>query len=171
MDHNSQDETQARALRAALGRFPTGVAVVTALTDNLLPVGMTISSFNSVSLSPALISWCIDRDAASYATFSRVRAFSVSVLSQNQAELAMRFATRGANKFHDIPLTHEREPLIPDACAWFRCEAFHRVILGDHAMLIGSVVDFSASGGRPLVFAGGRFQELATEVESLTWAA
>jgi flavin reductase (DIM6/NTAB) family NADH-FMN oxidoreductase RutF len=171
MDHNSQDEAQARALRAALGRFPTGVAVVTALADNLLPVGMTISSFNSVSLSPAVISWCIDRDAASYATFSRARAFSVSVLSEDQAELAMRFATRGANKFHDIPVEHRTAPLIPDACAWFECETCHSVILGDHAMLIGKVIDFSASGARPLVFAGGRLRELAPEVDSLTRAA
>ena len=171
MSKNSKSDNQARALRSAFGRYPTGVAIVTALGKDRQPVGMTISSFNSVSLTPALISWCIDVDAGSYASFNEASNFSVSVLSEDQAELALRFATCGANKFHDIPLTHDGEPLIPDACAWFRCEAFHRVILGDHAMLIGSVVDFSASGGRPLVFAGGRFQELATEVESLTWAA
>jgi flavin reductase (DIM6/NTAB) family NADH-FMN oxidoreductase RutF len=171
MDHNSQNDSQAGALRVAFSRFPTGVAVVTALAENRLPVGMTISSFNSVSLSPALISWCIDRDAASYAAFSRARAFSVSVLSDDQAELAQRFATRGANKFHDIPVEHRAAPLIPDACAWFKCETCHSVILGDHAMLIGKVINFSDNGARPLVFAGGRFQELAADLGTLPQAA
>lgn len=171
MGDNSQDDNQVRALRSAFGRFPTGVAIVTALGENGEPVGMTISSFNTVSLAPALISWCIDLGAASYPAFSGAGKFSVSVLSEEQAELALRFATRGANKFHDIPPTRHEAPLIPDACAWFKCETLRTIVLGDHAMLIGKVIGFSTSSARPLVFAGGRLQELAAEVEPLNQAA
>jgi flavin reductase (DIM6/NTAB) family NADH-FMN oxidoreductase RutF len=171
MENENRKDTQQGALRSAFGRFPTGVAIVTALTEDKNPVGMTISSFNSVSLAPALVSWCIDRSAASYMSFTEASEFSISVLSENQAELAMRFATRGANKFHDITPTRREAPLIADACAWFKCETFRRIPLGDHAMLIGRVIDFSASNARPLIFAGGRLRELVPDTELVTRAA
>ena len=166
MGNSSQQDRQVNALRSALGRFSTGVAVVSAIAENGQPVGMTINSFGSVSLQPALVSWCIDRESASYAAFIDCSAFSISILSEEQAELALRFATRGADKFADIPLRRRRAPWIPDACAWFECESYRRIVLGDHAMLIGKVTDFSISGARPLVFAGGRLQELAPSFEA-----
>ena len=171
MGNNSKKNSQTRALRSAFGSFPTGVAIVTALTEDQQPVGMTISSFTSVSLVPALVSWCIDRGAASYESFTEAREFSISVLSENQAELAMRFATRGANKFLDIPLTRREAPLIAAACAWFKCETYRLISLGDHTMLIGRVIDFSANSARPLIFSGGRLQELTPDTELVTRAA
>ena len=171
MRNNSQQEIPENALRSALGRFPTGVAVVTTVAANGQPAGMTINSFGSVSLQPALISWCIARESASYAAFIEAGSFAVSILSEEQAELAMRFATRGANKFADIPLRRRAAPLVPDACAWFECESYRKLVLGDHAMLVGKVIDFSVNGARPLVFAGGRLQELAPNVETAALAA
>ena len=171
MGNNRQKDSQTRALRSTFGRFPTGVAIVTALAEGRQPVGMTISSFNSVSLAPALVSWCIDRGAASYAAFTAASEFSISVLSEDQADLAMRFAKRGANKFHDIAMKRREAPLIADACAWFKCETYRHISLGDHAMLIGRVIDFYAGNARPLIFADGRLQELASASELVTRAA
>jgi len=159
-DIETADENARRALRAALGSFPTGVAIVTALAENRQPVGMTINSFATVSLTPPLISWCIDRRAATYETFSRVTEFAITVLSAGQAELATRFAIRGANKFRGIDICHKLPPLIPGGCAWFRCRNSHSLLLGDHRMLIGRVIEYGSNPGRPLVFASGRLQGL-----------
>jgi len=73
MNDQFKNSDEIRSFRGALGQFPTGVAIVTALTENLGPVGMTINSFNSVSLTPALVSWCIDHKSASYRSFAMAK--------------------------------------------------------------------------------------------------
>ena len=81
MKRENHDSDRTTTLRAALGQFSTGIAIVTALDREQQPVGMTINSFSSVSLTPALVSWCIDRRAASYSTFTRAARFALSVLA------------------------------------------------------------------------------------------
>ncbi len=159
------------SLRSTLGQFPTGVAIVTALAENHQPVGMTINSFNSVSLTPALVSWCIDHQAVSYATFTKTKSFAVTVLAENQAELAQRFATRGANKFRGIDIIGNAVPIIPHGCAWFKCETYRSILLGDHMMLVGKIVEFAKNPVQPLVFKGGQFQQLAQIAEVATQVA
>ncbi|MGI9294957.1 MAG: flavin reductase family protein [Pseudomonadales bacterium] len=149
-----------RALRDTLGQFPTGVAVVTALAANGRPVGMTINSFNSISMTPPLVAWCVDRRAISYQTFARTRQFTISLLAEEQLELAQRFAIRGEDKFHGIPVERNTAPIIPDSCAWFQCTTDRQILLGDHLMLVGQVTDFERYPKRPLVFAQGTFQQL-----------
>ena len=158
-DHRVDDDN--RDLRSALGQFPTGVAVVTARAGDLGPVGMTINSFASISLEPPLISWCIDRSAAGYRTFAAVRRFAVTVLAEDQKELAIRFATRGADKFRGIDLEPGDAPLVPGGSAWFKCETYGMLPLGDHTMLLGKVVEFARNPVSPLAFGGGRFQQLS----------
>ena len=154
-----------RSLRRALGSYSTGVAIVSALTEEGQPAGMTINSFASVWLSTPLICWCIDRQAATYEIFSRAAEFAVTVLSAEQAGLAAGFATRGANKFMDMDVYHDRPPLIAGGCAWFRCENSRSLLLGDHRMLIGRVIDCGCNANTPLVFSNGNFQRLARAVE------
>ncbi len=144
-------------LRSTLGVFPTGVAVVTAAPAGQRPVGMTINSFQSISLQPPLVGWCIDGGAASFQAFARSSHFSISVLAASQAPIARRFATRGADKFAGVPLDGSREPLIPDAAAWLRCVLYRQIPLGDHLMLVGQVEELGSVGGDTLVFAAGRF--------------
>ena len=159
------------SLRSTLSQFPTGVAIVTALAENHLPAGMTINSFNSVSLSPALVSWCIDHHSASYGTFTETERFAVTVLAADQVELAKRFATRGANKFRDIDITGNEAPIIPQGCAWFKCETYQSIALGDHTMLVGKVIEFAKNPIPPLVFSGGQFQQLVQTAEVITRTA
>jgi flavin reductase (DIM6/NTAB) family NADH-FMN oxidoreductase RutF len=144
-------------LRSTLGVFPTGVAVVTAAPEAQRPVGITINSFQSISLQPALVGWCIDGGAASFQAFARCSHFSISVLAASQAAIAKRFATRGADKFDGIPQGGPREPLIPGAAAWFRCLLYRQIPLGDHLMLVGQVEELGAASGDTLLFAGGHF--------------
>jgi flavin reductase (DIM6/NTAB) family NADH-FMN oxidoreductase RutF len=157
-----QPSQETRALRSALGQFATGVAVVTTSGGDNTPVGMTINSFNSVSMTPPLVAWCIDRRAASYPVFARTSQFCISVLNDNQTELARRFASRGANKFRDIACD-DAAPVIEDACAFFRCDTYQRVLLGDHLMLIGRVIAFGKQARSPLLFAGGQFHTLLND--------
>jgi len=146
--------------------YPTGVAIVTTACDDGGPAGMTINSFSSISMEPALIGWCIDRSAASYPIFSRCSAFTISVLGQDQQQLASIFATANADKFGAIasaPVDNDATsagPVIPGASAWLRCQLYRQVPLGDHLMLVGEVTDFVRYSVQPLVFAQGQFGQL-----------
>ncbi len=150
---------ETRALRDALGQFATGVAIVTASGEDSTPVGMTINSFSSVSMTPPLVAWCVDRRAASYPVFARTPHFCISVLNDDQAELATRFASRGEDKFRDMTCNGSA-PVIEGACAYFRCDTYQRFLLGDHLMLIGRVIEFDKLARTPLLFARGRFHTL-----------
>ncbi len=165
MSKNHTHDDARRELRHALGRYTTGVAIVTAPGADGRPVGMTINSFSSVSLAPALVSWCIDRDAASYETFVNTGKFCITVLAENQAELALRFATRGADKFRDIESDSEGVPAIAGGCAWFKCDLYRSFDLGDHTMLIGEIREYARHSPAPLVFSDGSFQRLQTDYE------
>ena len=87
-----------RAFRRALGQFPTGVCVVTCLADSER-VGMTMSSFNSLSLDPPLILFSIDRRAASLPLWERAESYVVNILAENQREVSNRFARPHSNKW------------------------------------------------------------------------
>ena len=161
MDQELKKGAQLRAYRNALGQFPTGVAIVTALADNLQPVGVTINSFSSISMSPALVSWSIDHGAASYDSFTKANSYTVTVLAEYQADLAMRFATRGEDKFRNIDVDGNEAPIIPGGCAWFKCDTYRRILLGDHTMLVGRVIEFATNSSSPLIFKGGQFMQPA----------
>ncbi len=152
-----------KKLRQALGSYPTGVAVVTAAPRLNKPVGITINSFSSISLNPALVSWCLDLNAESLHAFSHSQTFTLSVLERSQRALAQRFATRGADKFADIATDDPDGPVIPGACAWLRCRSHRQLILGDHLMLVGEVTSFAHGAGEPLIFSRGRFGYGVTE--------
>lgn len=150
---------ETRALRDALGQFATGVAVVTTTADDNTPVGMTINSFTSMSMTPPLVAWCVDRRAAGYPVFAHTHHFCISVLADDQIELAKRFATPGGDKFRGIACDGSA-PVIEGACAYFRCDTDQRFLLGDHLMLVGRVIEFEKQTAMPLLFAQGRFHTL-----------
>ena len=171
MTANLENHDPKRRLRSAFGRFPTGVAIVTAMADNGRPIGMTINSLTSISLEPALLAWSIDRGAASYEAFIKAAEFTVTVLADDQADLAMRFATRGADKFRGLDVDHSEMPVIANASAWFQCEAWRVIPLGDHTMLVGRIIDYQHSDQAPLVFLGGQFRQAGPGLPSNDLAA
>jgi flavin reductase (DIM6/NTAB) family NADH-FMN oxidoreductase RutF len=146
--------------RSALGQFTTGVAIVTSCNQQGKPVGMTINSFNSVSLVPRLVSWCIDMGAASYNDFRLCREFTISILTEDQQAVAKRFASRGVDKFEGVDYQPHKPFIIPSASAWFTCENHQQFLLGDHLMLIGQVIEFGHETEKPLLFAQGKFHRL-----------
>lgn len=153
------DNEPGRAFRAALGRFATGVTVVTAQGPDG-PVGMTVNSFSSVSLDPPLVLWCPARASSRYAAFATARAWSVHVLGAEQLAICLRF-TGGGEGFAGIDMgrTSLGTPLIPGVAARFDCQAQAAHEAGDHSVLIGRVAQVTVAGpdDHPLVFAAGRF--------------
>lgn len=147
--------------KKALGRFPTGVTIVTTRDDAGSPVGLTVSSFNSVSLSPPLVVWSLKRSSHSLAVFERCQRYVIQVLAHDQLDLAKRFATgTPAERFSghaliDCPNGGSR--LDVDSAAWFECYNRRFYDEGDHIVLIGEVENCSHSNRAPLVYHGGGY--------------
>ncbi|HEY2071551.1 MAG TPA: flavin reductase family protein [Rhizomicrobium sp.] len=153
-----------RAFRRALGAFPTGVAVVTALAEGGGVMGITVNSFTSVSLDPPLVLWCLDRKSDRFRTFVEARHHTISILGTAHEEVSSRLARQGAHSLDGIPLldTTAGPPALEDALAIFECERHAVHEAGDHAILIGQVLRFARrEAGAPLVFFQGRYGALA----------
>lgn len=162
-----------RQFRNALGQFPTGVVVATARTPAGELIGMTMSSFNSVSLEPALILFSVHRKAMSFETWQAVPAYAINVLNEDQEQLSNQFARPGANKWEGLtPLTGKTGvPMLPNAAVVFECANHARYDGGDHEIFIGKVEamhEHSLKRGRPLVFFEGRYRQLASAASAHT---
>ncbi|MCK8784420.1 flavin reductase family protein [Roseomonas sp. NAR14] len=152
-----------RQFRNALGRFATGVAVITAKGPEEAPIGMTMSSFNAVSLDPPLVLFSVDRRANSLPAILAAEGYAVNVLGQDQQPLSDRFARAGIDKWAGVThrLGHAEAPLLEGAIAHFECapHAVHEA--GDHVIVVARVLRFAACDEAPLIFFGGRYRGLA----------
>lgn len=155
----------ARALRAALGRYATGVCLVTTVAPGGKREGMTINSFASVSLAPPLVLWSIVNEARSADVFLGAGGFNLSVLGAPHKELALHFARPAPDKFerHAEAIAEGRNglPLVRGALATFECSLYSRHVEGDHTVLVGRVEHFETGEGEPLLFHAGRLGTLA----------
>ena len=149
------------AFKRALGRFPTGVTVVTAADSSGQPVGLTVSSFNSVSLNPPLVVWSLKRSSHSLATFERCERYAIQVLASDQLDLAVRFATRSPDERFDgqsLTTCPSGTPRLDcGVAAWFECFNRHHYTEGDHIVLIGEVEHCEHSDRLPLIYHGGGY--------------
>src|SRR5262245_17327784 len=130
-----------RSFRDALGLFPTGVAVVTTIARDGTHLGATVSSFNSVSLSPPLVLFSIARSASSFAAWSEADTYAINLLHEHQDEVSTRFARARTDKWEGTkPVVGQTGVLlIPGALAAFECENYARYDGGDHLILVGRV--------------------------------
>ncbi|MBL8397127.1 MAG: flavin reductase family protein [Candidatus Accumulibacter sp.] len=158
------DDTRWRAFRDALGQFATGVTVLTTRTAAGTPIGVTISSFNTVSLDPPLILWSLSLTSPKLDLFRHADHYAVNVLTMNQSAVADWFASSDDDRFAGFRI-HDGLggiPLLEECAAWFECtpEAMHPG--GDHLIFVGRVARFSLGNGRqPLIFHAGRYRQLA----------
>jgi flavin reductase (DIM6/NTAB) family NADH-FMN oxidoreductase RutF len=152
-----------RGFRDTVGRFATGVCVVTA-TGPDGPAGLTTNAFSSLSLEPPLILVCFDNASRTLPVVRDAGRFAVNVLRAGGEELAATFASKDllpAEKFDAVTHTVDHGvPVLDDALAWLVCdlEALHPG--GDHTIGVGAVTAMGHSEGEPLVFYGGRYFEL-----------
>lgn len=158
-------------MRRAIGRFATGVAVVTAF-DGGQPHGMTVNSLTSVSLEPPLLLVCLTTGARTTAAVVSEGRFAVNILSARQEKIALRFARRGEDHFAGLPLTYGAHgiPVVPDALAHLECTVERHFQAGDHDVVFGAVQRVCDRAGTPLAFLGGRFCDLMERGEEpVTW--
>lgn len=150
-------DVDAGSLRAALGAFATGVTVVTASSGDEPVLGMTVSSFNSVSLEPPLVLWSVRKASASLADWLRLPGFVINVLSDRQQDLVTRFSRPRTDRFDGIDWRPGRYgPILDGVIAHFDCSRHAEHDAGDHLILIGRVHACDAAEGRPLVHWRGR---------------
>ncbi|GES04357.1 flavin-dependent reductase [Acrocarpospora corrugata] len=159
-DASAYPPVAADEFRQALGAHAAGVVVVTAFPDGQ-PVGLTATSFTSVSLTPPLVSFYVDRASTTWPDLSRADYFAVNVLSGDQADLATRFARKGIDRFAaptrwtpgpaDVPL-------LADVSGHLVCQAHTTADVGDHILVVGLVITPSARpDADPLLYHQGRF--------------
>jgi flavin reductase (DIM6/NTAB) family NADH-FMN oxidoreductase RutF len=148
-----------RELRHALGRFATGVAIVTTIAPGGKREGLTANSFGALSLDPPLVLWSLSREANSLQSFKESPYFAVSVLAAHQRDLSNRFARPAADKFEgiDCPAGLGGCPIIEGCLALFECRLERTVEVGDHVVLIGRIERFGWRHGDPLVFSCGHY--------------
>ena len=149
--------------RQLLGRFATGVSVVTADDAEGNPVGMTANSLVSVSLNPPLVSLCIDHTADMHRTLGQATRFTVNILAANQEAISRRFAEQGTRRFEGIGFSRsDRGGIILDGVlAHLDCEQVSEFPAGDHSIFLGRVVGGGTSDGEPLLYYRGGYAGLA----------
>ncbi|BDB29966.1 flavin reductase [Cupriavidus sp. TA19] len=164
VDRGVESDAEAqRRFRNALAMFATGVAVITAPRAEGAPVGITVASFNSVSLDPPLVLFSVDRRCLSLPDLHGARRYAVNVLAEAQRDISNRFAKANTGKWDGIDFASDGgdHVLLPDALATFECEPYAQHDGGDHVIFIGRVVRHQARhDGRPLIFFGGKYRAL-----------
>jgi flavin reductase (DIM6/NTAB) family NADH-FMN oxidoreductase RutF len=154
-----------RSFREVLGRFTTGVVLVTAQTEDGPPAGMAANSFTSVSLDPPLVALCAAYTSTTWPAIRAVGGFAVTILRDDHEEVCRAFATRGADRFagRDWVRTPAGHPLLSDGLAWLDCRIDTIHPAGDHELVIANAIEWSNTGpGSPLIFHSGRYARCVT---------
>ena len=145
--------------RKALSQFATGVTVITTRLDDGTLLGLTASSFNSVSLSPPLVLWSLSEQASSMPVFSGNSHYVINILAAGQAALAEQFSRKSTDRFDGVEYTLSRtgQPVLKGVSAWFECHNRSRYPEGDHVIFVGEVEHCEVMPQAALVFHDGRF--------------
>jgi 3-hydroxy-9,10-secoandrosta-1,3,5(10)-triene-9,17-dione monooxygenase reductase component len=144
--------------KEVLGRFATGVTVVTAMEAGV-PVGFTCQAFTSLSLDPPMVALAPAKTSTSWPRIARAGAFAVNMLSSGQEALCRDFAVSGGDKFAGVGwhVGGLGTPLLEGVLAWLECRLGAIYDAGDHELVVGEVVHLGVGAGRPLLFYRGGF--------------
>lgn len=160
-------EEKALELRRCLGKFATGVAVVTC-QGSKGPCGITANSFSSVSLEPPLVLWNIAKVSQSLRAYLEAEHFAINVLAEGQRDISRHFAQSDHTVFNGIEYTRsDRDvPLLPGAIACFECRTWDVHECGDHYIIVGKIERFRSNEGLPLLFFGSEYRRCGDKVEN-----
>lgn len=161
-------------VRAAMRNWASGVTVVTTQLDEQTPVGLTASSFTSVSLEPPLLMVCIFKETDLAQTVLQTKTFGISLLSDAQASLSGRFAgfdpdfPKDANRFIDLNIRRleTNSPLLADALVGFDCRLWANYDGSTHYIFVGEVVDLFVTNDemqKPLVYFNRNYHDLTPQ--------
>lgn len=164
---DNPDNYDEREFRTALGRFGSGITVVTTCTPAGEREGLTVNAFSALSLHPPMILWCMRKTAPSRPAFEASEYFAANILSASQRTLSVQFATPRKNKFIGVDCETGLGgiPLITGALARFECRQHSRHQGGDHIIFLGLVERFIYQHGEPLLFSSGRYAIPASHPE------
>jgi flavin reductase (DIM6/NTAB) family NADH-FMN oxidoreductase RutF len=153
------------SFRKALAQFASGVTVVTTRDASGEPLGLTVSAFCSVSLSPPLVLVSVDVGSEAHAGFRDSGVFAVSILAEGQDDVSRLFARPGPAKFRELSLRPGQGglPVVPGALAHIECEVRAAHPAGDHILYVGEIVALAVQPGRPLLYNRGGYRRLADE--------
>jgi flavin reductase (DIM6/NTAB) family NADH-FMN oxidoreductase RutF len=149
-----------------IGRSAAGPVCIVAAYDRTTDavVGLTASSFVTLSFEPPMVMFALQHKADSYASIVSSEAFGVSLLDHNHSQVATLFARKGREKIDTTPFTHGQTlhcPLIPNALAQIECRTAQILISGDHAIVVGLVEGAQIRSGDPLLYFDGKFGTFA----------
>jgi flavin reductase (DIM6/NTAB) family NADH-FMN oxidoreductase RutF len=147
--------------RAVLGRFSSGITIVTVRGANGRDYGMTVSAFSAVSLEPPLVMVCIGEDSSLKPMIAEATHYGVSILASDQEPLSRRFAAHG-ERFDGIGFARGENgvALIDGALAFLECRIIARHLTGDHTIVVGEVEAASVEDARPLLYYRGGYAQL-----------
>ena len=150
----------AKALRNTLGQFATGICVVTTEIAPNQFKGMTINSFASVSLDPALVLWSIQNDSSCFDLYTKAKTFTISVLAESQQDISNQFATPDQQIATAEQLDSHIHGAIAGSIAQFHCKAWQVYPGGDHHIIVGEVTQIQTQQGKPLLFWNGSYNAI-----------
>lgn len=148
-----------RLFRDAMGKFATGITVVTGIIDGEVH-GMTVNAFMSVSLQPKLVAVSIGEQATMYNQLQHIERFGISILSDEQEEASTKYAKR-LDKGEEIMYEYlDGAPVLQDSLVTLSCQVYDQVKAGDHLIYIASVTDIQMKEGSPLLYFGSKYRLL-----------
>jgi flavin reductase (DIM6/NTAB) family NADH-FMN oxidoreductase RutF len=153
-------EIDGRELRNALGRFATGVCIISTVTEAGEPMGLTANSFASVSLDPPLVLWSLQNNSECYQAFEKADKFAVNILAQDQQDKSNAYAKKGDHALaaDDFRLGKTGTPILRGAVTSFECRVWARYPGGDHVILVGEVLEMESNANKaPLLFHAGKY--------------
>ena len=141
--------------------LPTGVTAITGFTEQDKPIGMVVGTFQSLSLEPALVTFCVDKSSSTWPVLRSKGHFTANILSTDQASVCKALGRKGEDKFKDVAysLSPIATPRIDHCVAWIDCKVISEVIAGDHFMIVGAIQSVQQGAGSPLVFSEGQLSQ------------
>jgi len=168
-----QHEIDPKSFRRALGNFATGVTIITTRGADNTYVGVTASSFNSLSMDPPLILWSSIKETPSCKIFESATHFAVNILASDQMDMSNHFARQQEDKFDGVEWEEGigGAPIFPNCAGRFQCEAYDKLDGGDHWIFVGRVLAFDDFGRSPLCFHQGSYSMVFSHPETFPSAA
>lgn len=150
-------------LRRVMGHFATGVTIITTVSKDGVPFGLTANAFTSVSLDPPLLLISVDKKAESWPHFEQSKVFTVNILGEEQEGLSRKFAVSGGDKFQGVAhrMGANGVPILEGSLAYLECKLYAVYDGGDHTLFLGEIEEAETRDVKPLVFYRGGYRSLA----------
>lgn len=145
--------------RQILGKLPTGVVAITGVNDDNEKLGLVVGTFQSLSLEPPLVMFCVDKSSSSWPKLRKLRKFTANILADDQIPICRSLSRKGPEKFENLPFTEGPlgTPHFDGATAYIDCVVTAEVVVGDHYMVVGAVSHMTEGTGEALLFRAGKF--------------